>query len=373
MIPIAKPWLGEEEKKAVLQVLDSGMLAQGKKVAELEKAFAEFIGVKHAIATSNGTTALHAALLAHNISTGDEVITTPFSFIATANTISMCGAKPVFVDIEKESFNIDPELIEKAITPKTKAIMPVHLYGKAANMSKIMELAKKHNLIVIEDACQAHGAEFIKTNETTKTSEASKTETQKVGSFGTGSFSFYPTKNMTCGEGGIITTNEDIVAAKARKIIAHGSEKRYYHDHLGYNYRMTDIAAAIGLEQLKKLPRFNDARKNNARYFQEKLSSLTNIILPKIDEGHVFHQYTIRIKNRDKVLEHLTAKGIQTGVFYPVPIHQQKSFSEYNQQSFPVAEKIAKEALSIPVHPQLSEEDKEFIVRTLTEINHSLN
>lgn len=360
MIPIAKPWLGEEEKKAVLQVLDSGMLAQGKKVAELEKAFAEFIGVKHAIATSNGTTALHAALLAHNIGTGDEVITTPFSFIATANAISMCGAKPVFVDIEEESFNIDPELIEKSITSKTKAILPVHLYGRSANMSKIMEIAKKHNLLVIEDACQAHGSEFIDFN---------TNKTNKVGSFGTGCFSFYPTKNMTCGEGGMITTNDDAVAAKTRKIIAHGSEKRYYHDHLGYNYRMTDIAAAIGLEQLKKLPAFNNIRKNNALYFNDNLSSLSHIILPKIDAGHVFHQYTIRVKNRDKVLEYLTSKGIQTGVFYPVPIHKQKSFAEYNNQYFPVSEQIAQEALSIPVHPQLSEEEKKFIVYTLREID----
>ena len=291
----------------------------------------------------------------------------------------MCGAKPVFVDIEEESFNIDPELIEKAITDKTKAIMPVHLYGRAANMNKIMEVARRYNLIVIEDACQAHGAEYgieftetnetTKISETTKTNEASKTKTQKVGSFGTGCFSFYPTKNMTCGEGGMITTNDDAVAAKTRKIIAHGSEKRYYHDYLGYNYRMTDIAAAIGLEQLKKLPAFNEARKKNALYFNDNLSNQTNIILPQMDEGHVFHQYTIRVKNRDKVLEHLTANGIQTGVFYPVPIHQQKSFSEYNQQSFPIAEKIAQEALSIPVHPQLSDEDKYFIVNTLREIN----
>jgi len=239
MIPIAKPLLGAEEKAAVSRVLESGMLAQGPKVAEFEQAFAHFIGTQFAIATSNGTTALHAALLAHNLGPGDEVITTPFSFIATANAITMTGAKPVFVDIEEDSFNINPSLIEAAITPKTKAILPVHLYGKPANMKAITEIAAKHNLTIIEDACQAHGAEF---------------EHKKVGSFGTGCFSFYPTKNMTSSEGGMITTNDETLAKKIRKIISHGSEKRYHHDFLGYNYRMTDVAAAIGVEQVKKLP-----------------------------------------------------------------------------------------------------------------------
>src|SRR3989338_7871154 len=201
MIPIAKPLLGAEEKEAVMRVLESGMLAQGEKVKEFEKAFAEFVGVKHAVATSNGTTALHAALLAHSIGKGDEVITTPFTFIATANSIRMVGATPVFVDIDEKTYNLNPKIIEAAITEKTKAIIPVHLFGQSCEMEKILEIAQKYNLVIIEDACQAHGASY---------------NGKKVGSFGTGCFSFYPTKNMTSGEGGMITTNDDLIAGKLR-------------------------------------------------------------------------------------------------------------------------------------------------------------
>lgn len=353
MIPIALPLIGKEEKAAVLQVLDSGMLAQGKKVQEFEQAFAAFIGVKHAIATSNGTMALHAALLAHNIGTGDEVITTPFSFIATANVICMAGATPVFVDIEEQSFNINPDLIEKAITSRTKAILPVHLYGRPAAMDKIQQISQKYHLVIIEDACQAHGAMF---------------QGKKVGSFGTGCFSFYPTKNMTTGEGGMITTNDDNVAAKARRLITHGSEKKYYHDYLGYNYRLTDIAAAIGLEQLKKLSQFNTKRKTNALFFQEKLQTMS-IILPQIVEGHVFHQYTIRVKNREKISAWLAEKGIGSSIFYPLPIHKQKAYAAYNQKSFPVSETMAQEVLSLPVHPGLSPQDLDGVVKALKELS----
>lgn len=353
MIPIAKPMIGAEEKRAVLEVLDSGILAQGKKVAEFEQEFAKFIGVKHAIATSNGTTALHAALLAHNIQAGDEVITSPFSFVATANAIKMAGAVPIFVDIDENTFNINPHLIESAITAKTKAIMPVHLFGLPVEMDKIVALAKKHNLFIIEDACQAHGAEF---------------QEKKVGSFGTGCFSFYPTKNMTTGEGGMITTNDDEVAAKIRKIINHGSGKKYYHEVLGYNYRMTDIAAAIGVEQLRKLELFNRKRKENAACLNQKLRDISGLILPP-EENHVFHQYTIQItnQNRDKVKEFLEERRITTAIFYPVPIHKQKAYPEYNPLQFSVAEKASREVLSLPVHPALTAEDLEFISNSLKE------
>ena len=360
MIPIAKPLLGAEEKAAVSRVLESGMLAQGPKVAEFEQAFAHFIGTQFAIATSNGTTALHAALLAHNLGPGDEVITTPFSFIATANAITMTGAKPVFVDIEEDSFNINPSLIEAAITPKTKAILPVHLYGKPANMKAITEIAAKHNLTIIEDACQAHGAEF---------------EHKKVGSFGTGCFSFYPTKNMTSSEGGMITTNDETLAKKIRKIISHGSEKRYHHDFLGYNYRMTDVAAAIGVEQVKKLPSFNQKRIKNALYLTQNPSrtSLKHLHFPQVTPGHVFHQYTIRVapkfkKSREELIAYLTEKGIGSAVFYPLPIHKQKAYSEYNHQRFPIAEKIAQEVLSLPVHPGLTEKELHMIIAVLEEL-----
>jgi perosamine synthetase len=359
MIHVAKPLLGEEEKRAVLEVLTSGMLAQGRKVEEFEKRFAEFIGVKHAIATSNGTTALHAALLANGIRKGDEVITSPFTFIATANAILMTGAKPVFVDIEEKSFNLDLKLVEGAITPRTKAILLVHLFGRPVEMDKLGEIAWKHNLLIIEDACQAHGAEF---------------NGKKVGSFGTGCFSFYPTKNMTTGEGGVVTTNSDDVAEKMKKIISHGSEKRYYHEFLGYNYRMTDIAAAIGLGQLKKLNSFNEMRKRNAAYFSRKLDCIVGLELPEIIFGHVFHQYTLRVtpefgKTREEVIGFLKGAGIGSSVFYPVPIHKQEAYLTYKVLSFPVAEKLAKEVLSIPIHPGLKEEDLNYIIGELKRLD----
>ncbi len=366
MIPIAKPLIGEEEKQAVLHVLASGMLAQGPKVKEFEQAFAQFIGTSHAIATSNGTTALHAALLAHNIGSGDEVITSPFSFIATANTIAMTGAIPIFVDIDQTTFNLNPRLIEAAITTKTKAIMPVHLYGQACDMQTISNIANKHNLIIIEDACQAHGAEYI----------TSLHETKKVGSQHTACFSFYPTKNITTGEGGIIVTNDEHIANKARKLITHGSTTRYYHDHLGYNYRMTDIAAAIGIEQLKKISTFNNKRQQNAIYLTEKLQTIPGIIPPTITPGHIFHQYTIRItkpfpKNRDQLSQILNQHHIGNAIFYPVPIHKQNAYPIYNSQSYPIAEKIAKEVLSLPIHPSLTTEDLNTIISCIQQANQS--
>ncbi|MBI1968530.1 DegT/DnrJ/EryC1/StrS family aminotransferase [Candidatus Woesearchaeota archaeon] len=355
MIPIAKPFLGEEEKIAVLEVLDSGILAQGKKVREFEQQFAAFVGVQHAIATSNGTTALHAALLAHGIQEGDEVITSPFSFIATANAIRMCGATPVFVDIDEKTLNIDPELIEKNITKKTKALLPVHLFGLPADMGRITAIAERYQLAVIEDACQAHGAEVLG---------------KKVGSFGTGCFSFYATKNMTTGEGGMITTDDSHIAEKVRRIINHGSSQKYHHEILGYNYRLTEIAAALGLAQLKKLPRYNEARKQNAAQLTALLRGIPGLILPVSHEGRVFHQYTLRIteksaKNRDDVVHFLADHGIQAAVFYPVPIHKQKAYSGYETGSLPVAECIAKEVLSLPIHPGLGSEDLAYLAAHL--------
>ncbi len=355
MIPIAKPLLGSEEREAIIEVLNSGMLAQGKVVEEFENSFAAFLGVKHAIATSNGTTALHSALLAHNIGPGDEVITTPFTFIATANMIRACGAEPVFVDIEEETFNMNPELLEAAITEKTKAIMPVHLYGKCANMTKIQEIADKHNLIIIEDACQAHGSLH---NE------------KKAGTFGTATFSFYPTKNMTTGEGGMITTNDDQVADKCRKLIAHHAYKQYHHNDLGFNFRMTNIAAAIGKEQLKKLGKFTEKRKLNAAILNAGLSNIRGLITPKSDPEHVYHQYTLRLTPEAKLSRNtlqlaLKDEGISAGIYYPVPIHKQEAYKEQNHLSFPISEKLAQEVLSLPVHPNVSEDDLRHITKTV--------
>lgn len=355
MIPIAKPLIGEEEKQAILQVLDSGMLAQGPQVAAFEKAFAEMCGVKYAVATSSGTTALHVAILAHGIGRGDEVITTPFTFIASANAVLYAGARPVFVDIDPETFNLDPKQIEPAITPRTKAIMPVHLFGLMAEMDSIMEIARKYNLVVIEDACQSHGAEY---------------KGKRAGSFGTGCFSLYATKNITSGEGGMITTDDAEIADKCRVIRQHGMRRRYYHDELGFNFRMTDIQAAIGLAQLKKIEHFNAARIANAQYLS---THLRGVIPPCVPAGHkhVFHQYTIRVQNgqRDGLIEHLTKNQIGTGVFYPVPVHRQTFYTQelgYRDQ-LPVSEQVASEVLSLPVHPALSQSDLELIAKSVNE------
>jgi perosamine synthetase len=353
MIHIASPQLGDEEKKAVLEVLDSGMLAQGPKVKAFEEAFAELCGVDHAIATTSGTTALHVALLINGIGPGDEVITSPFTFISSANSILFVEAKPVFVDIDPQTFNIDVDLIEEAITPKTKAIMPIHLFGLCADMNRIMEIAEKHNLIVIEDACQSHGASI---------------KGKKAGSFATGTFSLYPTKNMTSAEGGMITTNDEELAESARVIRQHGMRRRYYHDELGYNFRMTDVHAAIGLEQLKKLSIFNKKRIENAAYFTEKL---TGVVVPTVPDGyeHVFHQYTIRVPGgkRDAMIEYLREHDVGSGVYYPVPIHKQTYYVNdlgYDQTLIE-AENAAVEVLSLPVHPGLKDEDLEIIVETV--------
>jgi len=356
MIPIAKPMIGPEEKQAVLEVLDSGMLAQGPRVKAFEEAFAEMCGVRHAIATSSGTTALHTALLAHGLGPGDEVITTPFTFIASANSIRYVGAEPVFVDIDPVTFNIDPAQIEAAVTARTKAIMPVHLFGLVCDMDPIMEIAEAHNLLVIEDACQAHGAEY---------------HGRKAGSFGTGCFSLYPTKNMTSAEGGMITTADDEIAAQCRIIRQHGMRRRYYHDEMGYNFRLTDVHAAIGLAQLQKLPRHNGARIANARYLSEHLAHVTT---PTVPDGyrHVFHQYTIRIDKgrRDAMIEGLNEREIGTAVYYPLPVHKQRIYLEqYDGRSFPESERAAEEVLSLPVHPGLSKTDLETIVAAVNELS----
>jgi perosamine synthetase len=352
MISIAKPLIGEEEKAAVLEVLDSGVLAQGPRVKAFEDAFAEMCGVKHAIATTSGTTALHTAMLAHEIGDGDEVITTSFTFIASANSILYAGARPVFVDIDPLTYNIDSKNIEAAITPRTKAILPVHLFGLICDMDAIMAIAKKHNLLVIEDACQSHRATY---------------KGKKAGSFGTGTFSLYPTKNITSAEGGMITTNDPEIDDKCRVIRQHGMKRRYYHDSLGYNFRMTDVQAAIGLAQLKKLEKFNKARQANARYLSEHLKGVTVPVVPAGYE-HVYHQYTIRVPGgrRDALVEHLTKQGIGTGVYYPVPVHKQTFYMGelgYNQ-TLPEAERAAAEVLSLPVHPALTQTDLETIVKT---------
>ncbi|HSL46401.1 MAG TPA: DegT/DnrJ/EryC1/StrS family aminotransferase [Anaerolineales bacterium] len=356
MISISKPNISEAEKSAVMEVLDSGMLAMGPRTAQFEAAFAETFNVKHAIAVSSGTTALHIALLANGVGPGDEVITTPFTFAATVNAILYVGATPVFVDIDEETFNMDLAQVEAKITPRTKAILPIHLYGYMCDMDHLQAIAEKHGLKIIEDACQAVGASY---------------KDKFAGSFGTGTFSFYATKNLMSGEGGMITTNDDGVAELCKMFRSHGMKRRYYHEMLGYNFRMTDIQSAIGLVQLKRLPEFNEKRRQNAEYFNSKIES---VITPKVKDGycHVWHQYTIRInhgRDRDAAVEQLTAAGIGTGIYYPIPAHHQAHIRELvGEVSLPVAERMSREVISLPVHPGLSQADLNKIVEEVNKL-----
>ncbi|HSG17528.1 MAG TPA: DegT/DnrJ/EryC1/StrS aminotransferase family protein [Anaerolineae bacterium] len=350
MIHIAKPYIGDSEKQAVQEVLDSGMLAQGKRVADFEKRFAGICDVQWAVATSSGTTALHLALLANGIGPGDEVITSPFTFIASANSILFTGARPVFVDIDEATFNLDMSLVEDAITPRTKAIMPVHLYGQVCDMEELESIADRHNLAIIEDACQAVGG---------------KRFGRKAGSFGTGCFSLYATKNIMSAEGGMITTNDADIAERCRLLRNHGMERRYHYEMLGFNFRMTDIQAAIGLAQADRIEAFTERRRQNANYFNDRIES---VITPREKEGnwHVWHQYTIRVvdgRDRDKAVDQLNAAGIGTGIFYPIPAHKHDYMREIvGDVSLPVAERLAGEVISIPVHPQLTDPELNQIV-----------
>lgn len=350
-IAIANPGIGEEEKRAVMAVLDSGQIVQGTVVSELEKAFAEYVGAKHAIASMNGTTALTIALMAHNIGKDDEVIIPSFSFIATATSLLSVGAKPIFVDIEKETFCMDVEAVEAAITPRTKAIMPVHLYGHAANIPALKVLADKHGLVLLEDAAQAHGARY---------------KNQPVGSDGTCAFSFYASKNMTTGEGGITTTNDDAVAQHARMVRNHGMNTQYYHEVIGFNYRMTNIAAAIGLAQFKQLEARTDRRIANAQYLSRHIKTVRPPITA-MNYRHVYHQYTVLVPegaDRDKMLDYVNKRGIGARVYYPLPIHRQPVFQKmgYGGVDLPVTEEMTRRVFSLPVHPFLIQEDLEYIV-----------
>jgi dTDP-4-amino-4,6-dideoxygalactose transaminase len=353
--------VGREEIRNVVSALKSGSIAQGPKVREFEQKFASYLGVKHAVAVNSGTTALHVALLACGIAPGDEVIVPSFTFIATANAVLYAGAKPVFADVREDSFNIDVDDVKKKTTEKTKAVIPVHLYGQPADMKELMDYSAEKKVAVIEDACQSHGALYAG---------------RKTGSFSMGCFSFYPTKNMTTGEGGMITTDDGGIAELCSVIRNHGSRKRYYHEMLGYNYRMTDINAAIGLAQLEKLDGFNKKRVENAGYLTRRLRKLKGLITPAVLENrsHVFHQYTIRITeqfglSRDEVVSKLGEKDIGTGIYYPLPVHQQELYKKigYNV-TLPVTERLAGEVLSLPVHPALRKKDLRYIVDAFKEL-----
>ena len=365
MIPIAKPYIDDKEIKAVSDVLKSGTIAQGPKVSELEKIFAEFCGTNYAVAVNSGTAGLHTALNSVGIKQGDEVITTPFTFIATANTILMRGAKPVFVDVQEDTFNIDTKKIEQKITKKTKAILAVDLFGHLCDYDEINEVAKDSKLTVISDACQAVGAEY---------------KGKKAGSFGDiAAFSFYATKNITCGEGGALTTNSKDYAEKARLFRQHGRSNMigYDYSNVGYNYRMTDISAAILLEQFKKIEFITKKRIENAAYLSMELGKIKGLRIPIVKKGHkhVFHQYTIKVGNdfkltRDELLKYLNNKGIGCSVYYPKPLHLCEHIKKlgYKKGDFPIAEKLSEQVLSLPVHPHLTNKELNQITDAFKEL-----
>ena len=347
-IPIAKPIIGRDVRRAVNKVLRSGNLTQGPEVAAFEREFSQFVNERECVAVNSGTSALHLALLSLGIGVGDEVIIPSFTFAATANSVALTGAKPVFVDIELNTYNIDPNLIEKAITPSTKAMQVVHLYGLPADMTKIVEIAKRHNLLIIEDAAQAHNASI---------------NGQPVGTFGdAAAFSFYPTKNMTSGEGGMIVFKDKDAARLARLYRNQGMEKRYQNEIVGFNLRMTDIHAAIGRTQLKHLLKWSKKRQDNAMTLS---SQLQNVITPIIPNGfsHVFHQYTIRVaKNRDTFADKLSKAGVGNSVYYPTQVHKLPSFT--SALSLPQTQLATETVLSLPVHPSLTKRDLNRIINT---------
>ena len=357
MIPISKPDIGPAEEAAVLEVLRSGMLAMGKQTAAFEEAWAAYCGVRHAVMMSNGTVAQEAVLHALGIGPGDEVITVSFSFNATVSVILRAGATPVLVDIRADDFCMDPDLVEAAITPRTKAIMPVHLYGLMADMDPLLDIARRHGLVIIEDAAQAHGATY---------------RGRRAGQFGPTMFSLYATKNLMTGEGGFATTDDDGVADRLRLFRNHGMRVRYHHDELGTNYKPSDLAAAIGLAQLQRLDERTETRRRNAAYLTEHLAGYLTPSVPE-GRGHVWHQYVMRFPGeRQQVIDGLTERGVGTLIYYPVPIHRQAYLQAYlpgaAELDLPVTNRLSDEVLAIPVHPKLSQEDLATIVAAIREV-----
>jgi dTDP-4-amino-4,6-dideoxygalactose transaminase len=360
MIPAAKPLIGDDEREAVDRVLRSGMLAQGPEVAAFEEEFSKHVGGRHCVAMNSGTSALHLGFIAGGIKPGDEVIVPSFSFAATANSVVLAGGVPVFADIDPKTFNIDPNHVASLITKKTKAIMPVHLYGHIAPMDEINALASKNNLLVFEDAAQGHLASLNGKNS---------------GEFSTvASFSFYPTKNMTSGEGGMCVTDSAEVARMLKLLRNQGQEIRYKNEVVGFNTRMTDIHAAIGRVQLAKLPGWTKKRQENAAYLS---ANLKNVVVPHVAPGttHSYHQYTILIpgkdsKKRDEFMKRIGEKGVGSGVYYPTPIHRLPSFNF--DLHLPVTEEIITECVSLPIYPTLTQAELETIVSVVNEVAASL-
>ncbi len=344
-----------EIDEAIHRVLDSGQFILGPAVKEFESSAARYLGVKHAIGCASGTDALQVAMMALGIGGGDEVVTTPFTFVATTETIALLGAKPVYVDIDPKTFNIDPALVEKAITGKTKAIIPVHLYGQPVDMDPLMKVAAKHGIPVVEDAAQAMGSDY---------------KGRKVGGIGTlGAISFFPSKNLGAfGDAGMVVTNDDRLAEKVRMIIVHGSNVRYIHEILGVNSRLDSLQAAILNVKIKYLDQWRDERRRAAHRYNELLRGAEVVVPHEASYGtHIYHQYTVRLKDRDTVAKSLAEQKIPHAIYYPIPLHRQQAFQDAGRPegTFPVTEQATREVLSLPMHTELTEEQQSFIVAAL--------
>lgn len=365
MIAINQPSIGKEEIEAAIEVLRSGILTEksgrGPRVLEFEKEFARFVGVKHAIAVSSGSAALHSTLLAMGIQPGDEVVVPSFTFSATAGAVALAGGKPSFADIDADTYTITAESIEGAFTRATKAVIPVHMYGLCADMDPIVEMARKRGIIVIEDAAQAHGAEY---------------NGRKAGSLGDAAcFSFYGGKNMTTGEGGMVTTNDDDLAEQIRMIRTHGEERPYWVSRQGHNYRMPEIAGAMGAVQLKRLPGFLEQRRKNVEYLTEKLSMLGKLMMPKEPTGrkHAWYLFTPRLRGanagkRNKLVEKLRSKNIGAAVYYESPVHMLPYFRDIQssrRSALPETERACRQVFSLPVHPELKQTELQFVAETV--------
>ncbi len=357
---------------SIENVIENTAFINGPKVHEFQKNLENYLNVKHVIPCANGTDALQIAMMGLGLKPGDEVITADFTFAATVEVIALLNLTPVLVDVNEEDFNIDIEAVEKAITPKTKAIVPVHLFGQCANMEAILEIAKKHNLYVIEDNAQAIGANY-------KFKDGTKAKAGTIGDVG--ATSFFPSKNLGAyGDGGAIFTNNDDLAHTIRGIVNHGMYERYHHDVVGVNSRLDSIQAAVLDAKLPRLDGYNSSRQNAARKYNEAFRNIDNIITPKLSNGcgdticdtcdcHVFHQYTLRIKNsdRDALVKHLNEKDIPCGVYYPIPLHKQKAYVDerYNEEDFPITNKLVQEVISLPMHTELDDEQIDFITSTI--------
>ncbi len=356
--------------RAVARVLASGQFILGPEVQAFEEEVAAYLGVRHAVAVNSGTDALVISLRSLGVGAGDEVITTPFSFFATAEAVSLVGACPVFVDVELDSFNLDPTKIEAAITPRTKAILPVHLFGRPAAMGAIVEVAQAHGLAVLEDCAQSFGARYCPPCENCQCTAATQQTlaNQFTGAIGSmGAFSFFPTKNLGAyGDGGLITTNDDDLAERSRMLRVHGSRQRYHHEMIGYNSRLDSLQAAILRVKLPHIDRWNQERRRVAQTYHQALAGLEMIVTPRIVPGHVFHQYTIRVLDgrRDALAAYLKAAGISSMVYYPIP---QDHCPMYKGQSppNPVSDRLANEVLSLPIWPELSDATIEYIAATI--------